>query len=208
MSKDFEEVKSYDFRIIVQDDIGNTDKEERRVSTVQAVLDFPAGGKGLGIGKICESDSLEVGFASKFYENITASKNLQIDGLLTASNLKIKEYTGVDAILSDLGYVSTDGSHGFGLYLIKPFNLIYFRMYIASLSSDIEASNKYITLCTLKDMFKPHGTVALSVCAVKNASAMVRTTCEISIVPRDGFSTTNAIVISGIYRLHSDSELF
>lgn len=208
LSKDFEEVKSYDFRIIVQDDIGNTDKEEKRVSTVQAVLDFPAGGKGLGIGKICESDTLEVGFTSKFYENINVSKNLQIDGVLTASNLKIEKYTGMDTILSDFGYVSTDGSHGCGIYIIRPFNLIYLRMYIASLSSDIQSSNKYITLCTLKEKFKAHATVALSASAIKDLSVVVKSTCEISIVPRDGFSTTNAISIAGIYMLHPDSELY
>lgn len=65
-----DELASYNFRVIVTDAIGNSSQKESFASTRQVLLDFKAGGKGLGIGKICEADALEVSMDAKFYNNI------------------------------------------------------------------------------------------------------------------------------------------
>lgn len=65
LSVDFDTTSSYNFRLLVQDAIGNTCQEECLISTMDVLLDFRAGGKGLGIGKICESDALEISLPVK-----------------------------------------------------------------------------------------------------------------------------------------------
>lgn len=62
----FAEDHSYNFRVIVTDAVGNSAQEETFVSTIAVLLDFRAGGKGLGVGKIAETDSMEVALDAKF----------------------------------------------------------------------------------------------------------------------------------------------
>lgn len=50
--------------------MSNSALEEAFISTTEVLLDFRAGGKGLGIGKICESDAMEVSLDAKFYGGI------------------------------------------------------------------------------------------------------------------------------------------
>lgn len=52
---------SYDFQLIVTDTVGMSTSITTAMSTIDVLLDFRAGGKGLGIGKICESNALEIG---------------------------------------------------------------------------------------------------------------------------------------------------
>ena len=54
----FDEASSYNFRIIITDSLSNSAQSETTVSTVDVLLDFRAGGKGLGIGKISELDNV------------------------------------------------------------------------------------------------------------------------------------------------------
>lgn len=62
----FDEASSYNFKIVVKDALSNSASAETFVSTVEVLLDFRAGGKGLGIGKIAETDSMEVALDAKF----------------------------------------------------------------------------------------------------------------------------------------------
>lgn len=66
LTTDFAEEYSYNFKLIVKDAVGNSAQEESFISTIDVLLDFKAGGKGLGIGKIAESDSMEVALDAKF----------------------------------------------------------------------------------------------------------------------------------------------
>lgn len=70
LTNDFAEEHSYNFKVIVKDAIGRTAQDEGFVSTVAVLLDFRAGGKGLGIGKIAESDSMEVALDAVFMGNV------------------------------------------------------------------------------------------------------------------------------------------
>lgn len=66
LTTDFAEEHSYNFRLIVRDAVGNSAQDETFISTVDVLLDFKAGGKGLGIGKIAETNSMEVALDAKF----------------------------------------------------------------------------------------------------------------------------------------------
>lgn len=72
-----EDTLSYNFKIVVTDAVGNTAERDAFSSTTKVLMDFQAGGRGLGIGKICEIDneanntsSLEVSMDSYFWGNM------------------------------------------------------------------------------------------------------------------------------------------
>lgn len=70
LTNDFEETSSYNFKIVITDSLSNSAQEEGFVSTIEVTMDFRAGGKGLGIGKIAESDNLEIAFDTIFMGNV------------------------------------------------------------------------------------------------------------------------------------------
>ena len=68
------ESSSYNFKIVITDSIGRRSDKEAFSSARTVLMDFQAGGKGLGIGKICQIDntekdagSLEVSMDSYFW---------------------------------------------------------------------------------------------------------------------------------------------
>lgn len=64
------EESSYNFKVVVTDALGNSSEKDAFASTVTVLLDFKAGGDGLGIGKICESESMEVSMEAKFFNEV------------------------------------------------------------------------------------------------------------------------------------------
>ncbi len=66
----FAEESSYDLRLTVTDKLGRSTTYEAAVPTAEVLLDFRSGGKGLGVGKIAETDSLEVAMDAKFMKNL------------------------------------------------------------------------------------------------------------------------------------------
>lgn len=62
---------SYVFRIIVTDQTGTSVERDTFISARQVLMDFRKGGKGLGIGKVCESDAMEVAMDTQFYGGIS-----------------------------------------------------------------------------------------------------------------------------------------
>lgn len=84
LTTDFNETYSYNFRLVVKDSLNQSAQEEAFVSTIAVLMDFRAGGKGLGIGKIAESDNLEVALNSIFIGDVY----IKID----SSNVPLKTY--------------------------------------------------------------------------------------------------------------------
>lgn len=70
LTTEFEETSSYNFKVVVTDSLSNSAQEEGFISTIEVTLDFRAGGKGMGIGKIAESDNLEIAFDTIFMGNV------------------------------------------------------------------------------------------------------------------------------------------
>lgn len=67
---EFEEAASYDFQLSLTDTVGNSATATAFISTLAVLMDFRAGGKGLGIGKIAETDNMEVALDAIFMGNI------------------------------------------------------------------------------------------------------------------------------------------
>ena len=88
LNKTFDETVSYNFKVVVKDSLSKTAQDEGFVSTMQVLIDFRAGGKGLGIGKITESDSLEVAFDAKFYENVDFNKDANFNGNVMINGIR------------------------------------------------------------------------------------------------------------------------
>ena len=66
----FDERTSYNFKVVVIDSLSNSVEEEGFVPTISVAMDFRAGGKGIGIGKIAESDNLEIALDTVFMGNV------------------------------------------------------------------------------------------------------------------------------------------
>lgn len=88
----FDETSSYNFRIIVTDALSNKSQAETFVSTIAVLLDFRAGGRGLGIGKIAETDSMEVALDARFMGDVYIYDN---DGTPIPLDEYIKLVVGV-----------------------------------------------------------------------------------------------------------------
>lgn len=61
--------QSYDIKFLVTDKIQTTSRTTS-ASTAQVILDFAANGKGIGAGKVCEFDGLDVGFPTRFRDKV------------------------------------------------------------------------------------------------------------------------------------------
>jgi len=70
LTNEFEETSSYNFKVVVTDALSESAQEETFVSTISVLLDFRAGGKGLGVGKIAETDKMEVALDALFLGEI------------------------------------------------------------------------------------------------------------------------------------------
>lgn len=67
----FDEDASYDFQVVVRDALDNDSQKEMHISTRQVLLDFGAGGKALGIGKIVEkTEGVECALPFDFLDNV------------------------------------------------------------------------------------------------------------------------------------------
>lgn len=68
---DISELSSYNFRLTVTDTVGNSITQDAFISTLDVLLDFKAGGTGIGIGKIAETDgTMEVNLDAYFMKDI------------------------------------------------------------------------------------------------------------------------------------------
>lgn len=66
-----DETKSYNFKVVVKDAVGGKSDKSSFSSTTTVLLDFKAGGDGLGVGKICEKARMEVSMDALFYNNVS-----------------------------------------------------------------------------------------------------------------------------------------
>lgn len=136
--------------------------------------------------------------------NLDIIGDLNITGDFNYSKLGCDMYDGSSYSV----YYGINSSSTLTLYHIKPFNLIFFRLYISGFTSAVSAANSYDTYLKLTSAFYPSINTALSCSALKDCSALLNTSGELRIVPRDGFTTGNAVYVSGVYPLSSSSYLY
>lgn len=79
----FSEMNTYEFNLVVTDSLGNSSSIGSSVATTSVLLNFKVGGKGFGIGKIAETDSMEVSLPSVFYGNSSFNGGVEFNGNIT-----------------------------------------------------------------------------------------------------------------------------
>ena len=97
---------TYIFRIIVTDKIGMSDMEYAFITASSVPLDLKRGGKGLGIGKICEHDQLEVAMDAVFENGIL------INDMSLADYIKAQSFIIKDSAYGDWSNASQSPEHG------------------------------------------------------------------------------------------------
>ena len=120
-----------------------------------------------------------------------------------------REHFSAASNITDKGKLKADGSHEGYFYLLKTFNLVYFRFYIEGFSASIAASSTSgVNIAKFNGKFAPPVTVALSCYGSKNADVALTANAELRVIPKDGLATDSILRISGIYPLNSNSELY
>lgn len=107
-----EKEASYYFKVVVTDLLGTTSDKSSFTSTEQVLMDFRAGGRGLGIGKICDSDRMEVMMDALFCNNVSLLEDTK--------EISLKDYikkVAYDAIYP-IGsiYMSLNPTHPSGIF--------------------------------------------------------------------------------------------
>lgn len=92
----FEETKSYDFRVVVTDTIGNSAEATAFTSTVEVLMHWKAGGRGVAFGKICEQDGFEVAMDSRFKNPVTIDPDVMSStpSLQVIGDIKYNTFSG------------------------------------------------------------------------------------------------------------------
>lgn len=85
---------SYDYKLVVTDSLGNSVESISSISTAAVLLDFKAGGKGLGIGKMAEKDALEIALLAEFNNSVYLNGGIKPILLSSGSNLQSITKTG------------------------------------------------------------------------------------------------------------------
>ena len=140
LTDEFSTASGYNFRLTVTDALGNSSQSSAYITTMMVLLDFKAGGKGLGIGKVAESDSMEVALDAHF------------SGLLD-----IKYNNDVIAKLGDMGTSVLGNESGCNLFIgtgaisireyTEPF--ITFEHSGIEINTDINSANDFTTTGTI-----------------------------------------------------------
>lgn len=141
----FEDNKAYELRLAIYDDLGGVAFFETYVGTADVFLDLREGGLGLGIGKIAESDSVEIAFPVKHYQHRLKS----IDNIDYLMNDMIDSYTCVvDDELLENDFVLYDASEPINIRKIG--NFVNICGAISSTvnidSSDMATGKRFLTL--------------------------------------------------------------
>lgn len=130
----FSSESSYDLRLVVTDYFGSA-TAYGEIATAFTLLDFHAGGKGMAIGKVCETeDELEIDMDANFYRNIQMGgwkktndeKNLYIQSTDDAEYVhNCKLYGGSGTSPTSIGCWDSARSHGIWRYLSSTQNLVF-----------------------------------------------------------------------------------
>lgn len=65
-----DQYSTYVFRLVVSDKLLVSDEQDEYITARPVLIDLKRGGLGLGIGKVCEGDRLEVAMNAAFYKSV------------------------------------------------------------------------------------------------------------------------------------------
>ena len=202
----FDEFVSYNFRITVTDLVGESDSTTFYVPSVKVFLHFPESEKGFGVGRRAQDGHFEVGFESDFHAMANFKYDVNVDGLIKGEHFGRDIYAGKNNCIMDTGNLTDDFK--VRIYLIKPFNFVYFRMYVNGLATKYDASLDSYILCHLRGEFSPAYWTPFAVSGGRNCDVLIDTNGRLQLKAWDDVPTTARIYISGFYPLSSDSPLY
>lgn len=117
----FEENYSYEIQAYVFDSVGNVITALAYIGVTTVLIDLKAGGNGLGIGKMAETDAVEVALPSKFFDvadfsdQVTFNEQVEF-GMPMSRTINDVQYTIADMIKYDFYHVNNSGlASGFEL---------------------------------------------------------------------------------------------
>lgn len=209
----FDESLSYNFRLTVTDLIGEPTVSTAFLPRYEILLHYPKNQKGFAIGKYVENGNFEVGLESEFFENVSMKQNLNIDGIVSGENFGRFVYVGKDNCVksenAEMGnFLSSAGSYDIRIYIVKPFNFAYFRLYVYHPQVVTADKSNYRTLFTLREEFKPAWVTPLAVCGGQNCDLMIDKNGNIQILAYNEISNSARIFASGFYPLNGGSPLY
>lgn len=108
----FDETSSYNFQVIVTDSLSKTAKEEAFVPTIAVLIDLRAGGKGLGIGKVAETNSLEIALPTVFMNEIKIKDGIEEINLHDYIRKVFNEIESMESSYFMGGEINDDGTDG------------------------------------------------------------------------------------------------
>lgn len=206
-----DESLSYNFRLTVTDLIGEPTVSTAFLPRYEILLHYPKNQKGFAIGKYVENGNFEVGLESEFFENVSIKQNLNIDGIIKGENFGRFVYIGKDNCIKSEGtdkILSTAENYDIRIYIVKPFNFAYFRLYVYHPQAIAEDKSTYKTLFTLRDEFKPAWVTPFAVCGGQNCDIMIDKNGNVQVLPYSGIPNTARIFASGFYPLNGSSSLY
>ena len=134
---------SYNFKIIVTDLVGEQAERSTFSSTTVVLMDFKAGGDGLGIGKICESPGMEVSMNATFYNDVNLLRESTTYELkeyieMLAESIVFDKLNGIDTTILEAAYpigsiyISTSNTDPKTLFGIGTWERIQDRFLLAA----------------------------------------------------------------------------
>ena len=154
--------ESYELQLEIRDSLGGKATLETYVGTAEVFLDLRAGGKGLGVGKIASSDSVEIAFPIKSYDR--RFKAINNEDYIMNDMIDSRVCT-IDDYMLENNFVLYDSSND--ITIRKIGNMVNLCGAISS-TVNIDSSNmgNEIRFLTLSSKFRP----LQEVCVVSQGS--------------------------------------
>ena len=133
----FDTSSSYNIRVVIKDQISPSVNKEALVTTRDVLLNFKAGGKGLGIGKIAEDDALEVGLPTKFFGDVSINNKLLWSGEYYMNASQSIDLSKTPITQQTSGIVLVFSAYEEGASVNKHFECRFIPKYMINLHSKV-----------------------------------------------------------------------
>lgn len=146
-----EEYTSYNFKLVVTDTIGSVASMDSFSSTTPVLLDFKAGGDGIGIGKVCESPGMEVSMDATFFREVyIGSRDITLSDYISSISPTFDKIYPVGSV-----YISVVGTNP-GLLFGGIWEQLPGRFLLGAGGNDENTNNNYGSI-GVGDLDRPVG---------------------------------------------------
>jgi hypothetical protein len=136
----------YDVEVTVTDAHSLTASRIDILTRAKFVWDIKVGGEAMGIGSAAPQKGLEVGWESKFDEDMTLLKDLVVGGSITAPELTANTYSSGIVVAATNGTVVSQSARSVGHMCM---------VYVGLSPANAVSAGSTVTLGTLQSGFRP-----------------------------------------------------